>query len=250
MQRASLTFTRWRNQSSAWECLLVADVLITSVVYDAMCVCSDSGLHVPSSVTGQLSAVSTATSQDQAAINSWLWQQYTAAAAASGSTTDQFVPNVAADPLQPNAVDAMTNGGGVIVYQLNADGTQTAAYAANSMPTSSDMLEPGEVRLPLTTGQTNGVAAAEQLYNNTAGVGVDYQPSAATPWLRQAVSGGTSVDSEKQLLRGALVDKVREIQRLTRELEQAYALIHQLKQHNEFLNRQWGQMHVASDAAQ
>jgi len=182
-------------------------------------------------------------------MSSWLWQQYTAAAAAaaaaaSGSGTDQFA--AAADSLQPNTVDAMTNGGGVIVYQLNADGTQSAAYAAGS----GDMLEPGEVRLPVTGGQTNGVAVAiaEQSYssNTPAGVGVtEYQLGAGSQWLRH--SGTTTVDSEKQLLRGALVDKVREIQRLTRELEQAYALIHQLKQHNEFLHRQWGQMHVTSD---
>jgi len=216
-----------------------------------MCVCSDAGQAVPSSMTGQLAAVSTATSQDHAAMTNWLWQQYTAAAAAvSGSTTDQFVAG--ADSLQPNAVDAMTNGS-VIVYQLNADGTQSAAYAANSVPGSGDILEPGEVRLPVTAAQTNGVAAADQLYSNTAagaGVGIDYQPSAAAPWMRQTVSSNTTVDSEKQLLRGALVDKVREIQRLTRELEQAYALIHQLKQHNEFLHRQWGQVHIASDATQ
>jgi len=68
-------------------------------------------------------------------------------------------------------------------------------------------------------------------------------------WVRGASGAGTAtVDSEKQLLRGALVDKVREIQRLTRELEQAYALIHQLKQHSEFMHRQWaGQIHVTSD---
>ena len=208
-------------------------------------VCSDAA---PSSVTGQMAAVSTATSQDQAAMTNWLWQQYTAAV--SGSTTDQFVAG--ADSLQPNAMDAMTNGS-VIVYQLNADGTQSTAYAANSVPGSGDILEPGEVRLPVTGAQTNGVAAADQLYSNTAvgaAVGIDYQQSAAAPWLRQTLSSNTTVDSEKQLLRGALVDKVREIQRLTRELEQAYALIHQLKQHNEFLHRQWGQLHITSDATQ
>ena len=174
-------------------------------------------------------------------MSSWLWQQYTAAAAAAGSTTDQFV--AAADSLQRNAVDAMTNGG-VIVYQLNADGTQSAAYAANSVPGSGDVLEPGEVRLPVTAAQANN----DQVFSNTAAAtGVDYQASPATPWLRPTVAASTTVDSEKQLLRGALVDKVREIQRLTRELEQAYALIHQLKQHNEFLHRQWGQMHVTTD---
>jgi len=177
-------------------------------------------------------------------MTNWLWQQYTAAAAASGSTADQFIPAASTDSLPPNAVDAMTNGS-VIVYQLNADGSQSAAYTANS----GDMLEPGEVRLPVTAGQTNGVAAGDQLYSNTA-VGVDYQQAAPVPWLRQSISGNTTIDSEKQLLRGALVEKVREIQRLTRELEQAYALIHQLKQHNEFLHRQWGQVHVASDPTQ
>jgi len=185
-------------------------------------------------------------------MTSWLWQQYTAAAAAA-SSTDQFAA-AAGDSLQPAAVDAMTNGT-VIVYHLNADGTQSATYAAaNSVPASSDVLEPGEVRLPVTARQTNG-AASDQLYSNTGanaagGVGVDYQSGGSTtPWLRQ-ISTNSSIDSEKQLLRGALVDKVREIQRLTRELEQAYALIHQLKQHSEFLHRQWGQMHVASDATQ
>jgi len=220
---------------------------VSESVSCCVCVCSDSGHHVPSSVTGQLSTVSTATSHDQAAMTNWLWQ-YTAAAAASGSTTDQFVAGT--DSLQPNAVDAMTNGS-VILYQM-ADGTQSAAYAANSVPGSGDMLEPGEVRLPpVTAAQTNGIAAGDQLYSNSAaGVGVDYQPSGVMPWLRQTVGGSTTMDSEKQLLRGALVDKVREIQRLTRELEQAYALIHQLKQHSEFLHRQWGQMHVASDTPQ
>jgi len=189
------------------------------------------------------SSVSTATSQDPtaAAMTSWLWQQYTAAAAAAaasggGSTsTDQFLSG-AETTLQPS--DAMTNGS-VIVYHLSADGT---SYAANAMPAQSgDLLEPGEVRLPVTTAQTNGVA--DQLaYSNTTNIGNDYPGS----WVRQS-----TVDSEKQLLRGALVDKVREIQRLTRELEQAYALIHQLKQHNEFLHRQWGQqMHVTADTTQ
>ena len=181
----------------------------------------------------QLSAVSAASSQDHAtAMSNWLWQ-YTAAAAAAASTTDEFGVTPAADPLQPNAtIDAMTNG--VIVYQLNADGTQSAVI--NSVPPgSSDVLEPGEVRLPVTGRQTNGVVTAGQLYNTAA--------QSSTPWLR----GSATIDSEKQLLRGALVDKVREIQRLTRELEQAYALIHQLKQHSELLHRQWGQMHVTSD---
>jgi len=83
---------------------------------------------------------STASSQDQAAMTSWLWQQYAAAAATAGvSTTDQFVT------AEPSAVDGMTNGS-VIVYQLNADGTPTAAYT-----TTGDLLEPGEVRLPVST---------------------------------------------------------------------------------------------------
>jgi len=190
-------------------------------------------------VASQLSAVSAASSQDQAAMSNWLWQYTAAAAAASASASDEFVAP-AADSLQPNTVDGMPNG--IIVYQLNADGTQSAVI--NSVPGSGDILEPGEVRLPVTGRQTNGVVTAGQLYNNTV---TDYQPSSGvTPWLR----ANTTIDSEKQLLRGALVDKVREIQRLTRELEQAYALIHQLKQHSELLHRQWGQMHVTSDTTQ
>ena len=91
----------------------------------------------------------------------------------------------------------------------------------------------------MSAGQTNGVA--EQGYS-----------AGEAAWLRRGGAAGSTatVDSEKQLLRGALVDKVREIQRLTRELEQAYALIHQLKQHNEFMHRQWGaQLHVPTDAS-
>jgi len=172
-------------------------------------------------------------------MTSWLWQQYTAAATAAGAlTADQFVPAAAGDSLQPNTIDGMTNGS-VIVYQLNADGTPSAAYTTNSVPGSGDLLEPGEVRLPASAAQTNGVA-----------VRGDQSYSAASPWLRRGATGNATVDSEKQLLRGALVDKVREIQRLTRELEQAYALIHQLKQHNEFLHQQWGQLRVTTDATQ
>jgi len=177
-------------------------------------------------------------------MTSWLWQQYTAATAGA-STSDQFAA-AAGDSLQPNAIDGMTNGS-VIVYQLNADGTPSAAYTTNAMPGSGDLLEPGEVRLPVSAGQTNGVAVrGDQAYTAADG---EYRLNAVSPWLRSA-AGGATVDSEKQLLRGALVDKVREIQRLTRELEQAYALIHQLKQHNEFLHRQWEQLHVAADATQ
>lgn len=180
------------------------------------------------------SAVSTSTSQDQAsvaaAMTSWLWQQYTAAAAAGGTTTDQQFVAQSVESLPPNAVDAMTDGN-VIVYRLNANGSQSAAY-------SGEVLEPGEVRLPATAAQTNGTSQSAT---------AEYQLGAPAPWSQHA--GSTTVDSEKQLLRGALVDKVREIQRLTRELEQAYALIHQLKQHNEFLHRQWGQIHMTPDAA-
>jgi len=179
-------------------------------------------------------------------MTSWLWQQYTAATAGQ-SATDPLTAAAAGDALQPNAMDGMTNGS-VIVYHLNADGTPSAAYATNSVPGSDGLLEPGEVRLPVSTGQTNGVAVrGDQAYTAADG---EYRLNAMSPWLHRAATGSATVDSEKQLLRGALVDKVREIQRLTRELEQAYALIHQLKQHNEFLHRQWGQLHVAADTAQ
>ena len=190
-------------------------------------------------------SVATSVSQDQAAMNSWLWQQYTAAAAAAASsTTSEFGSSSDADALQPNAADSMSNGG-MIVYQLNADGTQSAA---NYVPSSGDLLEPGEVRLPVTVAQTNGVAG--DLTYNGSSAGAEFHLGGSSAWLRQTSSTvGSTVDSEKQLLRGALVDKVREIQRLTRELEQAYALIHQLKQHNDFLHRQWGQIQITSDAA-
>lgn len=44
----------------------------------------------------------------------------------------------------------------------------------------------------------------------------------------------TVVDAEKLFLRGALVEKTQEVVQLMRELEQAYGLIHRLKQQNDF----------------
>lgn len=52
-----------------------------------------------------------------------------------------------------------------------------------------------------------------------------------------AAGGGgatTVVDAEKLFLRGALVEKTQEVVQLMRELEQAYGLIHRLKQQNDF----------------
>jgi len=183
-------------------------------------------------------------SQDAAAMTNWLWQQY---ALANG---DQFGGTAPTDSLHQNGTDTTATTGNMIIYQLNADGTQTAfTQPMPSAPTapvpSSDMLEPGEVRLP-----QNGPAAPvaeQQIYQGMSALGYQLPGNGNGQWTNH--DGGNaaaatvvgSTDAEKQLLRGALVDKVREIQRLTRELEQAYALIHQLKQHNEFLQRQWGQ---------
>jgi hypothetical protein len=183
--------------------------------------------HDPlSAASGAASAVGN--QQDAAAMTNWLWQQYAAAAAAAaGGAGDQY----ASDALQSAATNPTTNGSGVIIYQLNADGTQTAfTQPVNSA--HGDTLEPGEVRMAASSGTQNG----DQGYSGGAG----YQVAPGGTWPGQEGVGG-----EKQLLRNALVEKVREIQRLTRELEQAYALIHQLKQHNDYLQRQWGQSQVA-----
>ena len=143
---------------------------------------SDGALSSIAGAAQLSSVVSTSTSQvDQAAaaaMTNWLWQySAAAAAAAASSTTDpQYVTDTALQ--QQAAVNAVgdasvTNGagpGGVIVYQLSADGTPTAAYAPAG---SADLtLEPGEVRLPPVTAasQTNGVAGGptdQRLYGNT-----------------------------------------------------------------------------------
>ena len=47
------------------------------------------------------------------------------------------------------------------------------------------------------------------------------------------------VDTEMLGLRDDLVAKSQEVLRLMKELEQAYGLIHQLKQQNDFFHQQW-----------
>ena len=190
-------------------------------------------------------------------MTNWLWQQY---AIANG---EQFAAGATTDIL-PQGSDHQVAAGNMIVYQLNPDGTQTAfahpvplssaTSTATSATSGPDVLEPGEVRLPPPAPPSNGLASAQpssnqhQTYSSVpaaAAVPLGFQFVPSGQWSVQdsasAATFSSTTDAEKQLLRGALVERVREIQRLTRELEQAYALIHQLKQHNEYLQRQWGQ---------
>lgn len=186
-------------------------------------------------------------------MTNWIWQQYAI------SNGDQYNTTASADPLHQNGADpssAAAATGNMIIYQLSADGTQTAFTQpmppANTAPAMPDMLEPGEVRLP--PNGSSAPVAEQQLYSGMTPHGYQLPGNSNGQWTSHngnntaAATVVSGADAEKQLLRGALVDKVREIQRLTRELEQAYALIHQLKQHNEFLQRQWGQAVIPAAA--
>lgn len=177
--------------------------------------------------------------------NAWLWQQY--------NTGNQFLQDAMTQSSLPQ------NHEGVIIYQLTSDGAHSSlvqpsmetdlhanqnlsgvvlakpSSVAATNGTVEAVLEPGEVPLSGQTAVSNGpIEPGVYDLNQLCGL---------MPWNQtkdEKLRGFVQpVDGEKQLLRSALLEKSKEIQRLTRELELAYGLIHQLKQQNDLFQRHW-----------
>lgn len=191
---------------------------------------------------GQTDNTGTMTSND----NTWLWQQYNAG--------NQFVQ----DALTQSSGQQAQNHEGVIIYQLTSDGTQSslvrssmessgiqtnhnipmtlmAKQAGASDGTMETVLEPGEVPLSSQLQVASNGPIDAGLYDLNQLYGL-------TQWNQvkdEKMDFVQPVDGEKQLLRSALFEKTKEIQRLTKELEMAYGLIHHLKQESNNYQRHW-----------
>lgn len=192
---------------------------------------------------GQIDNSNVMTSSD----NAWLWQQYNAG--------NQFLQ----DAMAQSSLSQSQNHEGVIIYQITSDGAQSSlvqpsmetdlqanqslsgvvlakpSSVAATNGTVEAALEPGEVPLSGQTAVSNGpIEPGVYDLNQLCGL---------MPWSQtkdEKLRGFIQpVDGEKQLLRSALLEKSKEIQRLTRELELAYGLIHQLKQQNDLFQRHW-----------
>lgn len=193
---------------------------------------------------GQIDDANVMTSRD----NAWLWQQYNAG--------NQFVQDMMTQSSLPQSSQ---NQEGIIIYQLTSDGAaqsslvQSPAETNQALPTNvmlakssvvsangniETVLEPGEIPLsgPLQASVSNGMIKSGVYDLNELCGGLASWTQAKDDELRDFVQ---PVDGEKQLLRSALLEKSKEIQRLTRELELAYGLIHQLKQQTDLYQRHW-----------
>ena len=120
-----------------------------------------------------------------------------------------------------------------------ADSTPHVAESSNggATTTAADTTAAVGENGPVSTAQTTTVASAHNLYNS-----YQYNPWNAYPNTGQFGADGKAVDSkesilEKELqhLKLALSEKTKDVERLTAELEKAYAIIEQLKQHNQAL---------------
>ena len=136
--------------------------------------------------------------------NDWLWQQYAAG--------NQFGQEAVT---QSNGVHATES------LQKNSQGPMSQSSLGSQLNEFDPTLEPGEVQLSKSPAVQAGLPSAD--------------------W-NQIESSRLPTDTEKLMLRDALVEKVDEIQRLMKELEQAYRLINQLKQQNDFYHLHWNQL--------
>ena len=190
-----------------------------------------------------------------AAADNWIWQQYATAAG------NQFAANGAI-----SQATGMPTQDGVIIYQLAPNGStqnefvqstmagMTVIQSKHDLSIKEETLEPGEVPLAA-NGQVQHAAANGTIDANLYQVNPAYANYGTNQWgqfngvAMKRPGDDTQPDAEKQLLRSALQEKCRELLRLTRELEQAYGLIHHLKQQNEFYQRQWGQQTTTQSEA-
>ena len=120
----------------------------------------------------------------------------------------------------PFGQEAVTQSNGIHATESshkNSQGPMSQSSLGNQLNEFDPTLEPGEVQLP----KSPAVQAGD--------------------W-NHLESGRLPTDTEKLMLRDALVEKIDEIQRLMKELEQAYRLINQLKQQNDFYHLHWNQL--------
>jgi len=188
--------------------------------------------------------------------SSWLWNQLNTTAA-----SNQFIPGAdnAHQTIQYNNalvsgnVDAGGGGGGgtgMIVYQLSADGTIDPS--SGLMSSGEGLLEVGEVPAGHAVAQhgdtSRDVNNSSMLYQlgMYGDVGGDDRQWGSHQMMGGMIrthggglDGGFVVDVEKQQLRSALAEKGKECERLVVELQQAYFLIHHLKQQNDIYQRHW-----------
>jgi len=186
-------------------------------------------------------------------------QQFNATGAAGGNVT--HLPK------------AIIDSHGRFVYQLpqESGSPQRSSVNENGLPQNDclsgmsydgsgiapDALEVGEIRMShgqgTTVGLSQGVGISHGTGGNTgcqmdafAGYTTGTSTSQFTPTVNHDAMNSLansstmpSVDNEILMLRNHLVEKSQEILELMKELEQAYGLIHQLKEQNNFFSRQW-----------
>ena len=156
-------------------------------------------------------SVMTSLSQAGASDGVWLWQQY---------ADSQYQDGVS----QNNGIQTQD---GMIIYQINSNGEQQQLLGG----TDGVALEPGEV---LGAG-TSVEPCREAMNSSQIYTQMLYASNGASK------QGLKLADGEKHMLRSALAERSKEVRRLTKELEQAYGLIHQLKQQNDIYQNHWCQ---------
>lgn len=147
---------------------------------------------------------------------------------------------------QPNAIDvdgtfaaalgvSLSDDGVVAVYRMPSDGSLSSDWHSPAL--GNDGNAPERRNGGQSTTHGNLFDPHPQISTNRgARFGGDAAGVYRAPNPEDDGSGGRPavVDAEKLLLRSALLEKSEEVMRLMKELEQAYGLIHELKQQNDF----------------